>query len=75
MDKAMDWLNTGENLDQLTPENNQKLIDKGVTLLVPELGAVPGKDISPAGDGGLLVSDALMSKIISKISRQERSID
>jgi hypothetical protein len=74
MDKAMSWLDTGENLDQLTPQNSQKLVDKGITLLVQELGAIPGKDISPAGDGGFLVSDALMNKI-GTIPHQESSID
>jgi hypothetical protein len=75
MDKAMSWLETGKNLDQLNPDNRQKLVDKGITFLVQELGAIPGKNISPAGDGGFLVSDALMSKIISTISRHEGSID
>jgi hypothetical protein len=74
MDKAMSWLDTGENLDQLTPENNQKLIDKGVTFLVHELGAVPGKDISLAGDGGLFVSDDLLNRIGTML-HQGRSID
>jgi hypothetical protein len=74
MDKAMGWLETGEDLEQLTPENSQKLVDKGITFLVQELGAIPGKDISLAGNGGFLVSDALMSKI-STIPRQEHSID
>jgi hypothetical protein len=41
----------------------QKLVDKEITLLVQELGAIPGKNISPAGDGGFLISDALMNKI------------
>jgi hypothetical protein len=60
---AQCWLETGENLDQLTVENAQKLVDNGITFLVQELGAIPGKDISPAGDGGFLVSDALLCKI------------
>jgi hypothetical protein len=73
-DKAMGWLETGENLDQLTPENAQKLVDSGITFLVQELGAIPGKDISSDGDGGFWVSDALMNKI-GTIPHQERSID
>jgi hypothetical protein len=74
MDRAMGWLETGQNLDQLTPSNSQKLVDKGITFLVQELGAIPGKDISPAGDGGFLVSDALMNKI-GTIPHQERLTD
>jgi hypothetical protein len=74
MDKAMGWLETGEDLEQLTPENSQKLVDKGITFLVQELRAIPGKDISPTGDGGFLVSDALMNRI-GTIPHQERSID
>jgi hypothetical protein len=61
--KAMNWLDTGQDLNQLTPENAQKIMDSGIAFLVQELGAIPGKEISPAGDGGFLVSDALMSKI------------
>jgi hypothetical protein len=60
---AQCWLETAVNLDQLTPENAQKLIENGITFLVQKLGAVPEKDIIPNGDGGFLVSDALMSKI------------
>jgi hypothetical protein len=70
MDQAMGWLETGENLEQLTRENRQKFVDKGVTFFVQELGAIPGKDISPAGYGGFLVSNALMNKI-GTIPRQK----
>jgi hypothetical protein len=61
--KAMNWLDTGQDLNQLTPQNAQKIVDNGIAFLVQELGTIPGKDISPAGDGGFLVSNALMSKI------------
>jgi hypothetical protein len=74
MDRAMSWLETGQNLYQLTPENAEKLVDSGITFLVQELGAIPGQDISSDGDGGFWVSDALMNKI-GTIPHQERSID
>jgi hypothetical protein len=45
--KAMNWLETGQDLDQLTPENAQKIVDNGITFLVQELGAIPGKDMQP----------------------------
>jgi hypothetical protein len=63
MGRAVDWLKTGKNAEQLTPENRQKLLDMVATRLVQELGAVPGKDISSSGDGSLLISDALIAKI------------
>jgi hypothetical protein len=60
---AQCWLETGENSDQITPENAQKLVDKGIDFLVQELGAIPGKDISPDGDGGFVISHTLLCKI------------
>jgi hypothetical protein len=60
---AQCWLETGENLDQLTPENSQKLVDNGISFFVQELGAIPGKDISSDGDGGFVISDTLLCRI------------
>jgi hypothetical protein len=60
---AQCWLETGENADQITPENAQKLVDNGIDFLVQELGAIPGKDISPDNDGGFVISRTLLCKI------------
>ncbi len=71
MGMAQCWLETGENPDQITPENVQKLADNGINFLVQELGAIPGKDISPDHGGRFVISHALLCKISRLVRSKE----
>jgi hypothetical protein len=61
--RGIDWLKTGKNLEQLTPENKQRLMYVIIPRIVKEWGVIPGQDISSDGEGSFIVSHALIVKI------------
>jgi hypothetical protein len=72
-ERAIVWLESGDNsvFDVLTPENRDRIVADGLQNISQKFGATLGKDFSKAADGGLLITDELMSKIMADMRPQE----
>jgi hypothetical protein len=64
VERGISWMESGDST-LMNPANKAKMFQRGIQGISNKFGATLGKDFSMAPDGGLLIKNELMNKIMA----------